>query len=167
MPPYYGNYIHLADDVHYLQALEISLQDLYNAPIKEWIALENKVYAPGKWTVKDILQHCIDTERVFIYRASAFARGDKQRMLSFDENLYAQNAKANIRTIEDLVEEFILLRKGSIAFYKFLDQHVLNYTGFVYDGTEVQVLALAFMIIGHHRWHTKVIEEKYIPLLAH
>jgi hypothetical protein len=165
MPEYFDRYINLTDDVTYMEALEISLKELENAPIEKWNALGEKVYAPGKWTVKDILQHYIDTERVFTYRMTAFARKDTQNMLSFDEDLYAQNAQANQRTINDLVEELILVRKNYIALYKSFTPEMLQLSGKGYNGSEYSVLAMAFMIPGHQRWHIKVVEEKYYPLL--
>ncbi len=165
MPEYFDRYINMTDDVTYMQALEISLQELENAPIEKWNALGEKVYAPAKWTVKDILQHYIDTERVFTYRITAYARGDQQKMLSFDEDLYAQNAEANKRTIEDLLAELILVRKGYIAMYKSFSPEMLMKTGFGFNGNEIEVLAMAFMIAGHQRWHMKVLEERYYPLL--
>lgn len=85
MPEYFDRYINLTDDVTYLEALEISMKELTELPLEKWKALGEKVYAPGKWTARDILQHLIDTERVFSYRMTAFARGDQQQMLSFDE----------------------------------------------------------------------------------
>jgi DinB superfamily len=165
MPEYFDKYIALTNDVTYLEALQTSLQELENAPIEKWKALGEKVYAEGKWTVKDILQHYIDTERVFTYRITAYARGDKQKMLSFDEDLFAKNAQANRRTIEDLVEELILVRKGYIAMFKSFTNEMLMSIGFVYNGNEIQVLAMAFMIAGHQRWHFKVLEEKYYGLI--
>lgn len=165
MPEYFDRYINLTDDVTYTQALNTSVEELLNAPVEKWKALGNKVYAPGKWTVKDILQHYIDTERVFTYRITAYTRGDKQHMLSFDEDLYAKNAQANNRTIEDLLEELILVRKGFIAMYKSFSADMLMRTGFGYNGNEIEVLAMAFMIPGHQRWHFRVLEEKYYPLI--
>ena len=108
MPEYFDRYINMTDDVTLFEAFEISLQELKNAPIDKWKALGDRVYAPGKWTVKDLLQHLIDTERIFCYRALAFSRNEPNKMLSYDEDLYAEQADANRRTIEDIMEEFIL-----------------------------------------------------------
>lgn len=165
MPDYFDKYIALADDVHYITALEISLKELENFPIEKWKLLGEKVYAPNKWTVKDILQHYIDTERVFTYRMTAFARGDEQKMLSFDEELFAKNAEANKRTIEDLIQELILVRRGFIAMYNSFTPKMLQREGMGYNGLKYSVLSMAFMIVGHQRWHVKVVEEKYYPML--
>ncbi len=166
MPEYFDRYIHLTDDVTYLEALDISLRELEQAPVATWKALGDQTYAPDKWTVKDILQHYIDTERVFTYRITAYARGDQQQMLSFDEDAYAANAQANRRTVEELLEELMLVRRGYIAMYRSFTPDMLARTGFAYNGNIIEVLAMAFMIAGHQRWHFRVLEEKYYGLLS-
>ena len=93
MPVYFEKYIELCEDVQYYDAIQQSIQDLRLVPLADWDQLGHKVYAPGKWTVKEILQHIIDTERIFMYRALAFARGESQQVPSFDENSYAALSK--------------------------------------------------------------------------
>lgn len=165
MPPYFDRYINLAEDVTLLELLQISLQELEQAPIEKWKALGEQVYAPEKWTVKDILQHYIDTERVFSYRITAIARGDKQIMTPYNEDDYAQNAQANRRTLEDLYEELILVRKGTIAMFKSFSPEMLQQLGHGENGMKYCVLSLGFVLAGHQRWHFRVLEEKYYPLL--
>jgi hypothetical protein len=166
MPEYFDRYINLTDDVSYVEALEISLTELRNAPLDKWKALEHKVYAEGKWTVKDILQHYIDTERVFTYRITAIARGDKQKMIPYDEDEYAAAATANRRTIDDLYEELLLIRQATIAMYKSFTPEMLLQEGNGFNGMLYSPLALGFMIAGHQRWHFRVLEERYYPLLV-
>ena len=151
MPEYFDRYIKMTDDVTYMEALEISLKELENAPIDQWKALGEKVYAPGKWTIKDMLQHIIDTERVFAYRMTAFARKDKQKMLSFDEDSFAKNAFASRRTVDDLVEELILVRQNYIALYKSFTPEMLQLSGKGFNGTEYSVLSMGFCMPGHQR----------------
>lgn len=165
MPEYFDRYILLAENISINESLEISLKELEQAPIDKWVALGDRVYAANKWTVKDILQHCIDTERVFVYRATAIARGDQQEMIPFDEEEFARNTTAGQRTIEDLLEELMLVRKGSIAFFKSLNPTMLQREGKGYNGMRYCPLALGFMLAGHQRWHFKVLEERYYPLL--
>jgi hypothetical protein len=165
MPAYFDRYIHLTDDVTYMQALEISLEELENAPLEKWKALGEKTYAPGKWTIKDILQHYIDTERVFTYRITAIARGDQQLMTPYDEEMYAANAQANRRTVEELWSELILVRKGTISMYQSFTPEMLQQQGHGYNGVIYGPLALGFMLAGHQRWHFRVIKEKYEVLL--
>lgn len=165
MPDYFDRYINLSDDLDYIQVLEISLKELENAPVEKWKALGEKVYAPGKWTVKDLLQHCIDTERVFTYRITAIARGDKQQMLPFEEDDYAKNALANRRSVDDLMEEAILLRKATLAMFKSFTLEMLHQVGRGFNGEEYCPLSLAFMLGGHQRWHLGILEERYYPLI--
>lgn len=165
MPPYFDRYINLADDVELKDALRISLQELENAPVDKWKALGDRVYAPGKWTVKDLLQHLIDTERVFDYRATSFARKDEQKMLGFDEELFSKNAAANRRSIDELCEELILLRKSTILLFNSFTEEMLQTIGKGYS-SEYSVASIGFMTPGHQRWHFKVLEERYFPLLA-
>lgn len=165
MPEYFDKYINLTEDVTHLEALDNSLKELQGIPLDLWKSLGDTVYALGKWTLKDILLHCIDTERVFIYRAMSFARGDQQKVLTFNEDEYAKNAGANTRTFEDLIEEAIVVRKGSIAFYASLSDEQLQKSGAGMNGLSYSVLALAFMIAGHQHWHFKVIQERYLSLL--
>lgn len=164
MPEYFDRYINLTEDVTLLEVLDISLSELENAPVEKWKALGEKVYAPGKWTIKDLLQHCIDTERVFVYRITSFARGDKQKMLSFDEDEFAKNALANRRSVDDLLEEFILIRKATILMFKSFTPEMLHQVGYGFYG-EYCPLSLGFMIAGHQRWHFGILEERYYPLL--
>ena len=165
MPEYFDRYIALAEDLPVIESLEISLNELHNAPVDTWIKLGDQVYEPGKWTIKDILQHCIDTERVFVYRITAIARGDQQKLLSFDENLYAENANTSHRSINDLLDELILVRKGTIAMVASFTEEMIHRQGFGASGVQYGPLALAFAVAGHQRWHFKVMETKYYPLL--
>jgi hypothetical protein len=165
MPDYFDRYINLTDEVTYLDALEVCLMELENAPIEKWKLLGDQVYEDGKWTIKDILQHLIDTERVFGYRITAIARGDKQQMLSFDEEAYAKHTNAINRSIDDLVNELILVHKATIIMYKHFTPIMLHQAGKGLNGMQYCPLSLAFILAGHQRWHFKVIEEKYLNLL--
>lgn len=165
MPEYFDRYIDLAEDLSIVETLQISLTELETAPIEIWKSLNEKTYADGKWTVKDILQHYIDTERVFTYRITAIARGDKQKMIPYDEDIFAKNALANRRTTEDLLEELIYIRKATIKLYQSFTNEMLHQLGNGFNGMQYCPLALGFMLAGHQRWHFKVLEEKYYPLL--
>lgn len=165
MPEYFDRYIALAEDVSVVASLQASLYELENAPLEKWKALGEKVYAVGKWTVKDILQHYIDTERVFTYRITAIARGDKQNMLPYEEDDFAKNALANRRSIDDLMEELILIRKATIKLFQSFTSAMLHQLGNGFNGMQYCPLALGFMLAGHQRWHFRILEEKYYPLL--
>ncbi|MFZ4622501.1 MAG: DinB family protein [Bacteroidota bacterium] len=164
MPEYFDRYINKTDDVDHMEALKISLREIDEMPLEKFRALGDKVYAPGKWTIKEILQHMIDTERVFTYRAVAFARGETGQVLSFDEDLYAKNSGANRRTLEELVEEMKLVRRSMIALYASFTNEMLQRSGNGFRGA-YSVLSIAFIMAGHQRWTMDVIRERYLPLV--
>jgi hypothetical protein len=165
MPEYFDRYINLTDNVTVLESLQMSLLELQQAPIEKWKTLKEKTYAAGKWSVKDILQHYIDTERVFTYRITAIARGDKQKMIPYDEEIFAKNAEAKRRTIDDLLEELILIRKATIKLFESFTPTMLMEQGNGFNGMQYCPLALGFMLAGHQRWHFRVLEEKYYSLI--
>lgn len=163
LPLYFDRYILMADDTELGLALRKSLEELERAPLEIWRALGDKVYAPGKWTVKDILQHLTDTERVFSYRALSFARGEAH-VSSFDEENYGRQAGAGLRSLEDLLEEAIVVRKATIKLYDSFSPEMLLRTGMGFKGP-YSVAAIGFIFPGHQRWHMKILEERYYPLL--
>lgn len=119
-------------------------------------------YAEGKWNIPEILQHLMDSERVFSYRALRIARGDKSENPGYDENVYAANSHASERNIMDMVREFSLLRASTIELFKSFNEEDLQQVGFA-NGYQVTPAALAYAIIGHERHHISVIEDKYLP----
>jgi len=164
-PTSHLSYFNQIEDIHFIEALENSLLEIQLAPIEKWKELGSKVYAPGKWTVNDILQHILDCERVFAYRVSAYARGEKKALLPFDEDEYAANAQANLRQMDEIIEELTLVRKSTIAMFKSFTPEMLLTPGTAYNGSEIYVLAMAYVLAGHQKWHFKVIEERYFALL--
>lgn len=163
LPEYFDRYINQVDDVTMTQALTISLKELNDAPVEKWKAIGDRVYAPGKWTISDILQHVIDAERVFAYRALSFARGE-QNVMPFNEELYGKNANASTRTILDLIEEAIIVRKSTMQLFQSFDDTMLERMGISFKG-EYSVQDIGFIIAGHQRWHFNIIEERYVPLI--
>jgi len=118
-------------------------------------------YAEGKWTIKELLQHLIDTERVMCYRALRFSRNDTTDLPGFDENLFIKNSNGNERTSIDLLEEFTLVRKSTISLFKSFSAKMLSTTGTI-DGSIMSVRALGFIVAGHQIHHLKVIRERYL-----
>ena len=164
LPVYFDRYIHKCDDVELLQAIQISIEELDLFPVAQWKELGDRVYAPDKWTVKEMLQHLIDTERIFIYRALAFARNEKQQPPSFEEDVYVQESNANQRTIEDLVEELRTVHVSFKTMFASFTPDMLSRTGKSFKG-EYSVASIGFIMPGHQRWHMQVLEERYYPLL--
>lgn len=118
-------------------------------------------YAEDKWTIKEVLLHIIDAERVFIYRALRFARKDQTPLPGFDENLFAENSKASARDWNDMVEEFKAVRRSSEIFFNSLDEDQLE-AGGISSGNTIYVRALGYIIIGHALHHQKILAERYL-----
>lgn len=122
-------------------------------------------YAEGKWTLKGLLLHLSDTERVFQYRILAFARGDKNNLPGFDENEYAEQSFANERSTESLLEEYKLVRKSSQILLETMNPAALQNIGTA-NGHEISVETIGKLIIGHNYHHLNIIEERYLPKLG-
>jgi hypothetical protein len=122
-------------------------------------------YAPGKWTIKQLLQHMTDTERVFAYRAMSISRGETQPLPGFDENLFADNATAENRSLDDLAEELLLVRQTSIILYRHMTDEGLFRFGTA-SNHPVTPNAIAFIIVGHVLHHQKIINERYLSAIA-
>jgi hypothetical protein len=119
-------------------------------------------YAPGKWTVREMIQHIIDGERIFGYRACRIARMDKTPLASFDENEFAKNSNGNARSLESLREEFAATRKSTLLMYKSYTDEMLKQRSTV-SGNEVTVHAIGFIIPGHAWHHLHILQTRYFP----
>ena len=119
-------------------------------------------YAAGKWSLKQVVGHLTDSERVFVYRALRFARQDATELPGFDENEYADNGSFDRRSIADLLTEWVLTRRSSISFFATLGEEAWDRSG-VASGSRCTVRGLAFVIAGHVEHHRRVILERYLP----
>lgn len=164
LPEYFDRYINLCDDVDLLEALQNSITEITNEEITKWQSLGSKVYAPGKWTINEVLQHIIDTERVFAYRALAISRGEKASLPSFDEDAYAFASRANTRSLEYIIDDLISSHKNILSLCESFDEQHLTAEGKSFKGT-YSVAAIGFTIAGHQRWHLNILKERYYPLI--
>ncbi|SDQ71100.1 DinB superfamily protein [Chryseobacterium soldanellicola] len=121
-------------------------------------------YDDGKWTLKEMLLHLSDTERVFQYRILAFARGEENELPGFDEEIYAKNSFANERSLQSLLYEYKLVRRSSQIFLETLNPSALNNIGTA-NGNQISVETIAKLIVGHNIHHLNIIEERYLPRL--
>lgn len=157
----FANYVLEAGEINLIEELEISLHDfirfVQNIPMDKF----DYRYAEGKWTIKEIIQHLIDCERIFSYRALRFSRNDKTALPGFEENDYVENTDANRRSLQDLLTEFSALRHSTLLFYKSLSQEQLKRVGTA-STFQISAGALGFVIIGHQKHHQKVFEERYL-----
>lgn len=121
-------------------------------------------YAPGKWSVKEVLGHITDTERIFTYRALRIARGDQTPLPGFEQDDFVKNGGFAERTLASLAEEFGLVRSASVALFWSFPEASWSRRG-VASQKEVTVRALAFMTVGHQIHHRIILEERYFPAI--
>ena len=157
--PYYAKYIELVTE----DALVALLEQASSTPALLERASETQAafrYAPGKWSVKQVVAHLIDCERVFSYRALRIARGDATPLPGFDENAWAEASGADARTLADLVHEFRLVRAATLALFATFDDAAFARRGQA-NGHPMSVRALAYVIAGHERAHAIMLRERY------
>lgn len=118
-------------------------------------------YAVGKWTIKEILTHIIDDERIYAYRALRFARNDKTELPGFEQDDYAIHSGANERDLKDILQEFARVRYATISLFEGFDREAVLRAG-VADGKVMSVRAAAYHIAGHERHHINIIKERYL-----
>ncbi|WP_269684512.1 DinB family protein [Flavobacterium lacustre] len=156
-----ATYIKAAANVELIEELEICLHEfirfVQNIPMDKF----DYRYAEGKWTIKDIIQHVIDTERIFAYRALRISRNDTTPLPGFEENDYVENTKANERGIQDLLAEFSAVRYAALFLFKSFSEEQLKRIGTA-SGTVISVRAIGFIIIGHQKHHQNVFQERYL-----
>ena len=162
---YFQRYIDYTPGDDARQVLENSV-----APLEQFLSTipEEKLhyaYNTGKWTVAQLLQHVIDTERVFAYRAMCISRGEEQGLPGFDENLYAENATASNRTLDDLIEELLLVRKTTLILFRHISDNQLLRQG-IASNNPVMPNAIAFIIVGHVMHHQKILTDRYLSAIA-
>lgn len=163
MPEYFEGYINLVEDIELNDALHKCQEDLEQLDEAALVPIGDKAYAPGKWTVKEVLQHLIDSERVMSYRALRFARNDKTPLPGFDQDLFAANAGTAKKTVAGLLAELRRLRASTIDLFDDFDDDVLTRKG-ISNNKEMTPLALGFIIAGHQIHHLNILTEKYLPL---
>ena len=160
--PYYGLYIEQVDSTKsLLQALEEGLHqtlNFFNALPEE---KHDYRYEKGKWNCKEVLQHIIDTERIFIYRAFRISRGDRTPLAGFDQNDYVDPSGATQKSMTTLLAEYAIGRNYAISILQGLSDSDLAQMGEV-DGKPISARAAAFIIAGHELWHRRIIPERYL-----
>ncbi|ACU64189.1 DinB family protein [Chitinophaga pinensis] len=119
-------------------------------------------YAPGKWTIKETLGHMIDTERVFAYRLMCFARGEQQALPGFEQDDYVLNSFANDRSLQELANEFRVVRESTIYLLRNLKKEQETIMG-ISSGNPISIRTLAYIIPGHELHHLRILKERYLP----
>ena len=161
---YIQRYLDLIPSENWLEEMKISgnkTLEIYQNLSEE---NSNFTYAEGKWTLKELLQHLIDAERIFAYRALRFARKDQTELAGWDEEEYAKHYFSSERTLKSLVDEFENVRKSSVLFFENLNQEQLSSKG-IANGNEISVETIGKLIVGHNLHHLNIISERYILIL--
>ena len=158
--PYFQTYIAKVEGYDFLtvlnQSLAKNLAKFQTLTQDQW----NYKYAADKWTIKEVLIHIMDTERIFAYRALRISRNDKTPLQGFEQNDYVPFYEAKDRSIASLLEEYELLRRSTISLFKNMSREMLDRLGTA-SGGPFSVLALGFMIAGHEIHHWDILEEHY------
>ncbi len=159
--PYYGKYVSLVPDGDILTVLDKQMEEtagLLNS-IPESRATFR--YAPGKWSIKELVGHVIDAERIFAYRALRFARNDKTPLPGYEQDDYVSNASFDSCTLADLASELKSVRQSNILLFKHLDEDAWMRRGLAND-SEASVRALAHIIAGHELHHREILRSRYL-----
>ena len=159
---YFDKYIKLSNnETILLEELEICLHDfirfVQNIPLDKF----DYRYDVNKWTIKEIIQHLIDTERIFQYRALRISRNDVTPLPGFDENNYATNSNGNSRSIQDLLTEMAVVRQSTLSLFKSFSKEQLLLIGTASEN-KISVRAIGFILIGHQKHHQKIFEQRYL-----
>lgn len=159
--PYYQKYIGLVPEDEIVPALESQISELKG--LFDGVPEEKGTFAydDGKWSVKEVISHLIDGERIFAYRAFRIARGDRTPIEGFEQEGYIENAHANRRSFGELLNEFKLLREANLLFFKNLEAGDWVRTG-IANNVEISVRSLAWIMAGHIRHHTAILRERYL-----
>lgn len=161
VPPFYRKYVEHVKDLDVIEAMRLSSKltlDLVRAIPEEKGEFR---YQPEKWSIKELLCHMMDAERIFAYRALTFARNDKTPLPGFEENDYAPEANAQGRTVQQIADEMERLRLTNIDLFSSFTSAMLKRTGTA-NKTEVSVLSLGYILAGHESHHRTVLQERYI-----
>jgi hypothetical protein len=159
--PYYGKYVSLVPEGDVVETLRTQIGETLSLlrAIPEERASHR--YAPGKWSIKEVVGHMADVERVMTYRALRIARADATPLPGFDENAWVPAANFDARPLASLVHELAEVRRATIAFFETLDAEAATRRGSANDN-EISARALAYIVAGHERHHVKLLRERYL-----
>ena len=161
VPSFYKNYVKQIEETDLLQAMRISghrcLELVHSIPEEK----SDFRYEPGKWSVREVLCHMIDGERIFSYRALRFARNDKTPLAGFEEKDYAAQANASGRSLQKIAAEIAHLRSATIDLFESFTPEMLIRKGTA-NKNELSVIALGFIIAGHETHHCNILKERYL-----
>jgi len=158
---YYKSYIQVLEDVELIEEMEICIHEFIKFVQNISMDKFDYQYEEGKWTIKEIIQHLIDSERVFSYRALRISRNDKTPLPGFDENDYVDNSNGKERSLQSLLTEMAVVRQSTLSLFNSFSQEQLTKIGMA-SNNKVSVRAIGFKIIGHQKHHQKIFLERYL-----
>jgi uncharacterized damage-inducible protein DinB len=163
VPPFYKNYVKQVIHLDMFEALRASRDEMNKYLASLPSEKLDYAYASGKWTIKELLCHIIDAERIFTYRALCFSRNDKTILPGFDENSYVPESNATQRSLLSISKELNNLRESTIDFFESCSPEMLDRKG-VANKTEISVLTLGYVVSGHQLHHLNILKERYFQL---
>lgn len=158
---YYGKYVSLVPEGDVVDTLSTQLGETLALLRSIPESRAGHAYEPGKWSIRQLVGHVIDGERIFAYRALAIARGDRASLPGMEQDEYMEHANFDARTLESLCEEFEHLRRANVLMMRNFDAEAWARRGVASDN-EVTVLALAYVIVGHELHHVGVLRARYL-----
>lgn len=161
IPEWFHNYVNQVPENDLMEAMIKQTPSFINFFESIPVVKRDYSYAEGKWTIKEMLQHIIDAERVFAYRGLCIARKDGTPLPGFDENNYANNAKVNKRDWDEMMEEFKAVRRSSEILFGSFDEEQLETNGTA-NNNPIYVLAIGFVLVGHVNHHLRILKERYL-----
>lgn len=162
-PDYYQTYMDQLPEGNLLDLLERQAVDLQHLLKGMDDKRAEEAYAAGKWTIKELLQHMLDSERVFAYRALCISRGEEASLPGYDENKYAINSKANHRLLKDMLEEYEYVRRSSILMIRSFTSEMLDIKGTA-NGKQVSLRGVIYVMAAHEVHHMNILQERYLQL---
>ena len=161
VPKFYEGYVNHVKSMEIIPAMEWSSSQMQQLISELTEDQGDYRYAPGKWTIRELLCHVIDAERIFAYRALRFARKDKTPLAGFEEDLYVPESNASSRSLRQIGSELKRIRETSIDLYRSFSDDMLLRTGSA-NNTEISVLHLGYIIPGHETHHRSILTSRYL-----
>ncbi len=158
---YFKHYISLVEEDDLQKALKLSFKKVKHLVKNLTEEQGNFAYAKKKWTIKELLVHVMDTERIFCERALRFARKDKTALPGFNHDGYVKNSSANQRTLKDILKEYKTIRKSTMALFSTFTPEMMERGG-IANGNKMTVLSIGYIISGHELHHLNILKEKYL-----
>lgn len=159
--PFHAAYVAMVPDGDVLMTLKKQHGDTLRMLSRLGEKKSRHRYALGKWSIREVIGHLIDAERVFTYRALTFARADRNQLPGFDENMWASSSNADSRTLKSLLEELKAVRASTLALFRGFSEEQLIRMG-VASGHQVSVRGLVYVTAGHERHHARILRERYL-----